>query len=298
MKKMYGVVIPMITPFTEDDHIDVPILKAYTDYLIERGVHCLYPEGTTGEMLKMSVEERKLVAETVVKQADGRTMVYIQVGCATTKDTVELAKYAQRIGADGIGVVSPQFFSVTDREMEEYFVTVANNLPMDFPVYLYCIPQCAANDIKPEVVERIIKRTKNVVGIKYSFADMIRVKNYLLCNNGDFSVVVGPDRLFLPALTMGCDGTVTGCANADPAPFVEVYNQFKAGNIIAAQKAQRRATWLCEIVKNGSNMAIFKYALERNGLQASHMRAPALDLTMEEKEVLDKELDVYARSII
>jgi 4-hydroxy-tetrahydrodipicolinate synthase len=298
MKKMYGVVIPMITPFTEDDRIDVPTLKAYTNYLIERGVHCLYPEGTTGEMLKMSVEERKLVSETVVKQADGRTMVYIQVGCATTRDTVELAKHAHSIGADGIGVVTPQFFSVTDREMEEYFVTIANSIPSDFPVYLYCIPQCAANDIKPEVVDHIVKRTKNVMGIKYSFTDMIRIKNYLLCKNGEFSVMVGPDRLFLPALAMGCDGTVTGCANADPAPFVEVYKQFTAGNISAAQAAQKRATRLCEIVKNGSNMAIFKYALERNGLPASHMRAPALDLTSEEKEAIDKELDDYARTVI
>jgi 4-hydroxy-tetrahydrodipicolinate synthase len=140
MKKMYGVVIPMITPFTEDDRIDISTLKTYTDYLIGKGVHCLYPEGTTGEMLKMSVEERKMVAETVVKQANCRTMVYIQVGCSTTRDTVELAKHAYNIGADGIGVVTPQFFSVTDREMEEYYVTIANNLPIDFPVYLYLNP--------------------------------------------------------------------------------------------------------------------------------------------------------------
>jgi 4-hydroxy-tetrahydrodipicolinate synthase len=298
MKKMYGVVIPMVTPFTENDRVDVSLLKEYTIYLIERGVHCLYPEGTTGEMLKMSIEERKLVSETVVKQAEGRTMVYIQVGCATTKETIELARHAHGIGADGIGVITPQFFSVTDHEMEEYYVSIANSVPDDFPVYLYCIPQCAANDIKPEVVDRIVKRTRNVVGIKYSFADMIRMKDYLLCNNGNFSVMVGPDRLFLPALVMGCDGTITECANADPAPFVEVYRQFKLGNIAVAQKAQKRATWLCEIVKNGSNMAIFKYALERNGLHASHMRAPALDLTSEEKEVLDKELDAYEQSSI
>ena len=69
--------------------------------------------------------------------------------------------------------------SVNDREMEEYYVEVANSVPEDFPVYLYNIPQCATNDIKPAVVEKILQRTKNVVGIKYSYADMLRFKDYL-----------------------------------------------------------------------------------------------------------------------
>jgi 4-hydroxy-tetrahydrodipicolinate synthase len=129
MKKMRGVITAMVTPFTADDDIDVKTLQAYTDYLIAKGVHCLYPTGTTGEMLKMSTAERKLVAETVVKQAAGRVAVYIHAGAMTTKDTVELAKHAHSIGADGVGVVTPQFFCVNDREMEEFFVAVSRSAP-------------------------------------------------------------------------------------------------------------------------------------------------------------------------
>ena len=115
MKKMFGVINAMITPFTKDDQVDVAALKTYTDYLINGGVHCLYPCGTTGEMLKMSAAERKLVAETVVKQNAGRILVYIQVGAMTTRETIELARHAHSIGADGIGVVTPQFFYANDR---------------------------------------------------------------------------------------------------------------------------------------------------------------------------------------
>ena len=75
MQKMFGVITAMVTPFTKDDRIDVETLKAYTEYLIGKGVNCLYPCGTTGEMLKMTAEERKLVAETVVNQAAGRVPV-------------------------------------------------------------------------------------------------------------------------------------------------------------------------------------------------------------------------------
>ena len=295
MKKMFGVITAMLTPFTKDDQVDVAALQAYTDFLIKKGVHCLYPCGTTGEMLKMSVAERKLVAETIVKQAAGRALVYIHVGAMTTKDTIELARHAHSIGADGIGVVTPQFFSVNDRETEEFFVAVANSVPADFPIYLYSIPQCAVNDIRPDIIEKVLKRTKNIIGIKYSYPDFLRVKDYLLCNNGDFSVVVGTDRLFLPALSMGCDGTVSGCSNVDPTKFVEVYEKYKTGDLAAAQKAQVIATELCEIVKSGANMGIFKYAMERHGLPAAHMRAPALDLTDDEKRDISAKLDAFVK---
>lgn len=294
MKKMYGVITAMVTPFTADDKVDTEVLKQYTEYLIASGVHCLYPCGTTGEMLKMSVEERKLVAKVVVDQTAGRIPVFIHVGAMTTKDTIELAQHAFTIGSDGVGVVTPQFFSVNDREMEEFYVSVSNSLPDDFPLYIYGIPQCAANDIRPETINKIVKRTKNVVGVKYSYADFIRIKNYLLCNNGDFDVVVGPDRLFLPALAMGCVGTVSGVSNCGPEPFVAVYDQFLKGNLKAAQQSQKQANELCELTLSGANMAIFKAAMEHKGLPFGYMRAPALDLTQKERELLFTELNEYS----
>jgi len=294
MKKMYGVITAMVTPFGSDGNVDESILRAYTRYLVDAGVHCLYPCGTTGEMLKMSLEERKRVAEIVLDEAkDSEVAVFIHVGAMTTKDTIELARHAEAIGADGIGVVTPQFFGVNDREMEEFYVQVASSVSSDFPIYLYGIPQAASNDIKPEVVNRIVKRAKNVVGLKYSYPDFLRVKDYLLCNNGNFDVVVGTDRLFLPALAMGCVGTVSGVSNCGPKPFITVYDEYRKGDLKAARIAQTQANELCEITRSGANMAIFKRVMAYNGLPFSHMRAPALDLTDAERQALEKEIDGY-----
>ena len=148
MKKLFGVTTAMTTLFTADGAPNVQAMRELTDFLIEKGVNCLYPLGTTGEMLRMTVEERKLVAKTVVEQAAGRCTVFIHVGAMRQEDAIELAKHAYEIGADGIGVVSPQFFGANDREIEEFYVAVAGSVPQDYPVYLYNIPQCAANDIK------------------------------------------------------------------------------------------------------------------------------------------------------
>lgn len=293
MKKLYGVITAMTTPFTDDNKVDVAALEKQTEFLIEKGVNCLYPTGTTGEMYLMSVEERKLVAETVVKKAAGRVTVYIHAGAMTLEDTIELAQHAQQIGADGVGVVTPSYFTVHERAMVQYYKDVCSALKEDFPVYVYVIPQLAHNDITPETMEVICAECKNVVGVKYSYADMSVLLKYLRVNNGDFSVVFGADHMFLSALVAGADGTVSGCSGPFPELFVEVYKQFKAGNMEAAKKAQDRANNMVWTMKGGSDMSIFKNILTFRGIPGGHMRKPLLDLTEEEVKKLYEDVKDY-----
>ncbi|MCD7735754.1 MAG: dihydrodipicolinate synthase family protein [Lachnospiraceae bacterium] len=288
MKKLNGITVAMITPFDDNDRVDVQMVQNLTEMLIAKGVDCLYPCGTTGEMLRMTVEERKLVAETVVKTAAGRVTLFIKVGCMRQDDTITLAQHAKQIGADGIGVVTPQFFGLNDREMEEYYVAVAQSVP-GFPVYLYNIPQCASNDIKPDIVKRILARTDNVIGIKYSFADMVRTVEYINSAKG-FSVLHGCDKLLVSLLDMGCDGTVSGCACAFPEPFVACMAAYRDGKMEEARAWNRVCVRFVDALRAGSNMSFFKEALTARGLCGGKMRAPQLDLTDEERDGMISEL--------
>ncbi|PYG89513.1 4-hydroxy-tetrahydrodipicolinate synthase [Ruminiclostridium sufflavum DSM 19573] len=290
MKKLYGVTTAMVTPFERNGNVDIKAVSGIVEFLISKGVNCLYPLGTTGEMYHMSVEERKAVAETVVKSANGRVTVYIHVGAMCQNDTIELAKHASEIGADGIGVVTPSFFGVNDREIEEYYVAVAKSVPEDFPIYLYNIPQCSANDLKADVAKRIADRCSNVVGIKYSYPDFVRTQEYLGINDGDFSVLVGADRLFNVALAMGCSGVVSGISCVYPEPFVDIYKAFMDGNIEEAARIQKIAVRYVETLKGGSNMSFFKEALKLRGIDAGYMRAPQLDITKDEIELMNEQL--------
>ncbi|WP_123042059.1 dihydrodipicolinate synthase family protein [Cohnella candidum] len=290
MKRLYGVTTAMVTPFDKDGQVNLEKVAQLTEFLISKGVHCLFPLGTTGEMIRLSVAERKSIAETIVKTAAGRVTVYIHAGTTTLQDTIELAKHAHEIGADGIGVVTPIFLGANDREMEEYYVTVANSVPEDFPVYLYNIPQCASNDLKTEVAQRVANRCKNVVGVKYSWPDMLRTNEYLAINDGNFSVMQGADRLLLPALAMGCDGVISGVSCVYPEPFVAVYNAYKEKDLEKARKLQRIAIRYCEVLKSGANMSYFKEALKLRGIDVGFMRAPQLDLPEEEIRELQRQL--------
>jgi dihydrodipicolinate synthase/N-acetylneuraminate lyase len=293
MKKLYGIITAMTTPFTAEGKVDVKAVEEQTEFLIGKGVQCLYPCGTTGEMYLMSVEERELVARTVVNKAAGRVTVYIHCGAMTVEDTIELARNAHEIGADGIGVVTPIYFTVDDRAMVEYYKTISKAVPEDFPIYVYVIPQLAHNDVSAECMDEIAKECKNIVGVKYSFADMRRIIEYTKVRGGSFSVVPGADDWLLPALVCGCDGVVSGCSGPFPEAFVNVYKAYKAGDLALARKAQDHATKLVYLMRFGADMSIFKNILTMRGVKGGHMRKPLLDLAEDQVAELRKQVEKY-----
>ena len=293
MKKLFGVITAMTTPFTEDGKVNVTALEEQTEFLIQKGVQCLYPCGTTGEMYLMSAEDRELVAETVVKKAAGRVTVFIHVGAMTEDETIRLAQHAHKIGADGVGVVTPSYFGVSPRAMVEYYKRVCAALPDDFSVYVYVIPQLAKNDITAATMEEIAAACKNVVGVKYSWPDVRRVNEYLQVRGGNFSVVPGADDLFLPCLVCGCDGVVSGCSGPFPEAFVAVYKAFQDGDLARARKAQVAATKLVQIMQFGGDMSIFKNILTFRGVTGGHMKKPLLDLTAEQVAQLKETVAPY-----
>lgn len=290
LKQLYGVTTAMVTPFDTKGEVDVQGIKELTAFLIDKGVHGLYPLGTTGEMLKLSVAERKKVAETVVTEADKRVNVFIHIGAMNPAETIALAQHAVEIGADGIGVVTPIFFGTTEVELIEYFTAVANSVPSTFPVYVYNIPQCSANDLPVSVVETVAARCPNIIGIKYSYPDFQRISEYLAVNDAHFSVVPGVDKWFLPALAMGCDGVVSGVSSVYPEPFVAVYDAYLERDMEKAQRYQRLAAKFGTALQGGANLSYFKEALTYRGMNVGDVRKPQLRITEQQREVLVRKL--------
>lgn len=297
MKKLHGIIAAMTTPFDREGNIDVAALEREVDFQVEKGINCLYPCGTTGEMFLMTAEQRKLVAETVVKRAAGRVTVYVHCGAMDPAEVVELAQHAHSIGADGVGIVTPTYFTLDDRMMVEYYRGICQKLPKGFPVYVYVIPPLAHNDVDATTMQKIADACPdNVIGVKYSFADMRRVIDYCRINDGTFSVVFGPDELFLPALSMGVDGTVSGCAACIPEPYVALYRLWKAGDMEGARKAQLVCFDLSRKLRYGADMSIFKNVFDDRGVGGGHMKAPLLDLPPEEaKAVLEAVRPYYGK---
>lgn len=302
MKKLFGTVIPIVTPLTEDDKIDISSLHNLVDHCIDNGMCCLYPNGTTGEMMYLTVEERKLVAEEVIKHNAGRVPVFVQVGAWNQTDTIELAKHAVSIGADGIGVVTPIFYKLSDQGLVDFYKAVSDAVPKDFPIYLYSIPQNAVNDISPAAAEKIAQACENVVGIKYSFPDMTKIQNFMTIKTktGDvFSVLVGPDHLFEAACAIGGEGTVSGNAMCIPEHYAALWEAIKANDYKKATELQRETNILNNIMCAINNIAAYKVILKAEGvLQTTKMRRPFENLTVEqERDLLNKMKELNYRVV-
>ena len=265
MQKLYGTVVPIVTPLTEEDTIDVESLKNLVNYVIDGGLQCLYPCGTTGEMMYLTVEERKQVAEVTVKEAAGRVPVFVHVGAWNLKDTIELAQHAEKIGADGIGVVTPAFYKLSDQGLVDFYVEVAHSVSEDFPVYMYAIPQNAINDVNATVCEEVAKQCPNVLGIKYSYPDFTKLQQFMMVKDQTFSVLVGPDHLFEAVCAVGGDGV----------------------DYDMATKYQRRTNILNATMCEINNIAAYKVILKEEGIiKTTKMRRPMENLTLEQEKAL------------
>ena len=292
--KLFGVVVPTVTPFDQNGKLDIESLENLTEYLIEKKVQCLYPTGTTGEMLLLDNEERKTIAKTVVTKASGRVRVYIQTGSMNQRDTIELSQHAAQIGADGIGIVTPSFFKISDDALIRYYEEISKSLPADFPIYLYGIPQCAVNDINVETARTIAERCPNVIGIKYSFNNMSRIIEMMTIRNGEFSVLCGPDELYYVTVCSGGDGTISGNANVIPEHYEAIFDALKADNFAKAKEIQKKTTVLNNILSCNNNIARYKAALKYRGIiKNADVRSPLCRLSSAEEkamfELLEKE---------
>lgn len=280
MQKLFGTVVPIITPLTEDDKIDVKSIERLIDHCLNGGLQCLYPCGTTGEMMYLTVKERKLVAEAVVQYTAKRAPVFVQVGAWNLSDTIELAKHAVEIGADGIGVVTPVFYKLSDQGLAAFYKSVADNVPANFPVYLYSIPQNAVNDISPATAEMIARACPNVVGIKYSYPDFTKLQQFMLVRNQTFSVLAGPDHMFAALCAVGGDGVVSGNAMCVPEHYAMLWDAIQAKDYGLATKYQRRTNVLNATMCAVNNIAAYKVILKHEGVIATtKMRRPMENLT-------------------
>jgi len=274
MKKLYGVVTALTTPIDKNGKIIKSSVFKLVDYVVNNGVNCLYPMGSTGEMFFFDKDKRKKMAEYVIEANSGRATVFIHVGAKTLNETVELAYHAYNSGADGIAVITPIYYKVNDEEMYDYYSTIAKTIPENFPLYIYNLPQQTSNDISVSVCEKLAKTHSNIIGIKYSYPDMFRTKEYIQINDNNFSVLHGCDALFDTILTLGCSGTVSGISCVIPGIFAEVYKAFTNWDLKRMISAQRKINKVSKIILDGSPIANLKAALTLLGIDMGYMIRP------------------------
>ena len=291
--KIQGIIPPILTPMFEDESINEQELRHQVNRMIDAKAHGVFPLGTNGEGYALTAAEKRRGLEVVVDEARGRVPVYAGTGCVSTRETIEMSRMAQDLGADVLSIIVPYFAAASQEELYAHFMEVAE--AVDLPIVLYNIPARTGNALAPATVERLAKNAPNIVGAKDSSGNFDNMKQYIerTANIGkEFSVLSGNDALILPALVFGGKGGIAGCANAFPRTMVEIYEAFEAGDLERAKKVQDSIRPFRNVFRYGNPNSIIKIAAGLLGNPVGPCRKPFCSLSEEGMAQLKKTLEL------
>ncbi len=295
-RKLYGVVCANVTPMTRTGELDEASLRNLVRYLADCGMHGIYPNGTTGEGMLLSAEERDAQAQWVVEENAKRMVVYVQCGSMSTQQTIARIRAAKRIGADGAGVMTPVFFTMDNVALMNYYDEVLPAEP-DYPIYAYNITKNAKSDLVPSVFGPLMDRHENFMGMKYTGDDVTRFLEYMCCSQRSPQMLIGNDQLFLTALHAGAVGTVSGGGYVYPKLMLGIYESFCRGEYERARELSFHTLALKKLTAGVPTIPSIKAMLKMKGVIACDAcRKPVRALTSEEYQKLEKALTYYQKT--
>ncbi|MBQ6334939.1 MAG: 4-hydroxy-tetrahydrodipicolinate synthase [Erysipelotrichaceae bacterium] len=290
MTEIKGIIVPILTPFHEDESLNLDELRVQIERMIEAGIDGIFPFGTNGEGYILNTEEKYQVLKTTIEQVDHRVPVYAGTGCISTKETIKQSLMAKELGADVVSIITPSFAKASQEELYVHYKTVAE--AVDMPVLLYNIPARTGNALLPETVERL-SEIDNIVGAKDSSGDWENLKAYIAIRKkrNDFAILSGNDSLILNCLKEGGQGAIAGCANVYPHVLASIYDHFIADQLEEAQKAQDSIASFRAVFQYGNPNTIVKKAVGLLGYPVGECRAPFNGLSEEGYAALRKVLE-------
>jgi dihydrodipicolinate synthase/N-acetylneuraminate lyase len=273
--KLQGIFTPTLVALDERGDINEPELRRFISWLIEHGVHGLYPNGSTGEFTRFTAEERRRIVRITCDEARGRVPVLAGAAEANVKETLGACEAYAGMGATAVAIVSPFYYRLTPESVYAYFAEIAHHSPID--VTLYNIPMFAS----PVDVATIRKLAEfpRIIGIKDSSGDlafMMRMIASVRPVRPDFSFLTGWEAVLAPMLMIGCDGGTNASSNAVPEVTRKIYDLTRAGNFTEAMRWQYRILELFDAMLFPFEFPDgFRAAAEMRGFRFGHGRQPA-----------------------
>lgn len=289
MKKIKGIIPPMITPLLDEATIDEAGAKRIADRMIDAGVAAIFILGTTGESQSISMRLRFDYVTLITRHVAGRVPVLVAVTETSMEDSLALAQHAKNCGAAGVVAAAPYYFPANQKEQIDWYRSLADRCPL--PVYLYNMPSKVKTFINlPTVLE--LSKHPNIVGLKDSSANQSYVQSLLFHFAGtEFGIYMGPEEQTAPAVLCGADGGVNGGANLFPELFVKMYKAASAGDVEETRRLQKRIMFLSDSLygldpgSDASFLKGIKCALKLKGICSGYVALPytAYDSEMEKK---------------
>ena len=276
MTPITGSIVALVTPMHEDGSVDYAALRKLVDWHIAEGTDCIGVVGTTGESPTVDVEEHRESIRVAVEQANGRVPIMAGCGANSTVEAIELARYAQKVGADCQLQVVPYYNKPTQEGQYQHFKAIAEATG-DLPMVLYNVPGRTVADMQHDTVLRLA-RVPGIIGIKEATADIERAQWLIREVPKGFAVYSGDDPTAVALMLCGGQGNVSVTANVAPRLMHELCVAAIAGDTKRAMEIQFRLMPVHKHLFVEANPIPVKWAMARMGLMGGALRLPMTPL--------------------
>ncbi|MET0444608.1 MAG: 4-hydroxy-tetrahydrodipicolinate synthase [Pseudorhodoplanes sp.] len=270
-----GSYTALVTPF-KHGALDEAAFRALVSWQIAEGSHGLVPVGTTGESPTVSHDEHRKVIEWCIDEVRGRVPVIAGAGSNSTKEAVELARHAEKAGADAVLVVTPYYNKPTQEGMYQHFKAI--NDAIGIPILIYNIPPRSVVDMSVETMTRLFE-LKNIVGVKDATANLARVSQQRHAMGPDFIQMSGEDMTALAYMAAGGHGCISVVANVAPKLCADLMNAVLKGDYATGLKLQDRLVPLHDAIFREPGVAGAKHGLALLGRITEETRLPLMTVT-------------------
>lgn len=276
MNPISGSIVALVTPMLEDGQVDYASLRKLIDWHVAEGTDCIGVVGTTGESPTVNVDEHCEIIRVAVEQAAGRVPIMAGCGANSTAEAIELAKFAQKVGADCQLQVVPYYNKPTPEGQYRHFKTIAEATG-DLPIVLYNVPGRTVADMQHATVLRLAQ-VPGIVGIKEATGNIERAQWLIKEAPKGFSIYSGDDATAVALMLCGGHGNVSVSANVAPRLMHELCVAAIAGDARRAMSIQMRLLPIHKHLFVEANPIPIKWAMNELGLCASHLRLPMTPL--------------------
>lgn len=290
MSLFQGAGVALVTPFTEEKSVNYEELGRLIEYQIAGGIDAIIICGTTGEPVTMTEEERLSVISFTIEKVGKRVPVIAGTGGNCTENVVAFSKKVEKIGADGLLVVTPYYNKATQNGLYEHYKAVASAVLL--PIILYNVPSRTGVNILPDTAARLGKEIDNIVALKEASGNITQVAEVIRKAEGALDIYSGNDDQIVPILSLGGIGVISVLANVVPKETHDMVQAYLDGDVRKAAQLQLKYMELIQALFCEVNPIPVKKALELMGFQTKYLRMPLTEMEEKNLERLKKAMEI------
>ena len=284
MDKFKGTGVALVTPFNENGKVDYNGLQKLVEFQINNGTNYLVVQGTTGESVTLTNDEKIAVLDYIIEINAGKLPILLGVGGNSTSDVCDKIKFFSGHKIDGFLSVSPYYNKPSQQGIYEHFKSISNSTSL--PIIIYNVPGRTSSNITADTTVQLAKDFKNIIGVKEASGNLEQIMTIILKKPDNFLVISGDDALTLGHILVGGDGVISVIANAFPKRFSTMVNAALNENL---DKAKEKHYELLEIIHYlfvDGNPAGIKYLLKLINICSDYVRLPLVGVTEETSKKL------------